>query len=197
MLVRLPERAVSPCERTLAYLVAAEADEPAAGIARAMLENGSLGNDFLFGAEGADHPTRSTGEAVEQVLRSARARAQGGQGLAPFLAQGANHGIRACILFVPPRARAWLDRVEEQILHSPGPFRAIIGVDGVRPSGKDWSWRKLLLRPEPRPGSKPAEVREVAERLRQAGAEVTILDRATGQTIAPHDLPGMKLTITI
>src|SRR5262249_27748597 len=65
LLVRMPERAVSPCERTLAYLVASLADEPSAGLARAVLESGALGADFLFAADGEENPTSEAREGVE------------------------------------------------------------------------------------------------------------------------------------
>src|SRR5262249_60945828 len=130
MLVRQPEKAISPSQRTLAYLVAAEEDEPAAGIARAVLENGALGNEYLFGAEGSDEPTRVVSDAVDQVVRSVNARSAGGMGLDGFLAKGESHGIQACILFVPAQPGDWLDRRLEQMSRRPGAFRAVIGSSG-------------------------------------------------------------------
>src|SRR5262249_11252208 len=102
LLVRLPEKAITASRRTLVYFVAGPGDEPSAGIARAVLETGQLGNDYHFGADGADAMVRTAPEAVDQLVRSASARQRGGQGLAPFLDRGEAVGVRACILFVPP-----------------------------------------------------------------------------------------------
>jgi hypothetical protein len=182
LLVRTQERAVKPCERSLAYLVAAAGDEPSAGIARGVLEAGALGKDFLFAAEGEEAPTAEAAEAVEQVVRSARAKARGGEGLAPFLAHGASQGISACVLFVPARPGQWLDRVAEDIATHPGPFRVLVGVDGLRPQQTS-SLRKLVFREPLHAGASPEEVGAVCERLRQAGADVSLIDRTTGELI--------------
>lgn len=181
LLVRTPERAVKPCERSMAYLVGARADEPAAGIARAVLEGGALGKDFLFAAEGAESPTQNAREAVEQVIASANARDQAGAGLGGLLDRGEAHGLQACILFVPAEPGPWLERVAEQVARRPGPFRAIIGVDGIRSAARPSAVRRLFLSTEPVPGSSPDHVRAVCARLAAAGAEVSVVNRASGE----------------
>jgi hypothetical protein len=193
MLVRQPEKALSPSQRTLAYLVAAEGDEPAAGIARAVLENGCLGNEYLFSAEGSEEPTRVVSEAVDQVVRSVNAQHRGGMGLDAFLAKGQSHGIQACILFVPSRPGEWLDRVLGQMGRHPGPFRAVIGVDGIQTAGQGRSLNKFLFRKEAVTGGRPEEIQQVGERLQAAGAEVLILDRLSGQASRLLDLPAAHL----
>jgi hypothetical protein len=185
MLVRTPERAVAPCEKTLAYLVAAEADEPAAGIARAVLENGSLGNDFIFCADGEEVPTRNVHEAIEQVVRSSNARGHGGSGLGQFLAQGESQGIGACILFVPGRPRAWLNRVAETVAGNRGPFRVIIGVDGIA-TAKPGRLRRLLLHEKPGSSTRVADVRQVYDRLLGLGADVCVVNRVSGKILTPQ-----------
>ena len=106
LMVRMPERAVSPAEKTLAYLVAAPGDEPAAGIACAAIENDlKIGPDYLLHADGATACTRNVPEAVDQVVRSVNARSEGGTRLESLLVDGENQGIQACLMFVPPQAR--------------------------------------------------------------------------------------------
>jgi hypothetical protein len=188
MLVRMPERAVSPCEKTLAYLVAAEGDEAAAGITRAVLENGSLGSDFLFGADGAESPTQDIREAVASVARSANARELAGRGLASFLAAGEKQGIRACLLFVPGRIGPWLGHVAAQMRCGQGPFRVLIGVDGIRRTRRGRMLRKLLLRDSDPSLSQAAEVRQICERLRPLASEVRIIQRTTGTILWPQEL---------
>jgi hypothetical protein len=188
MLVRTPERAVAPCEKTLAYLVAGAGDEPAAGIARAVLENGSLGTDFLFGADGGEVPTRNLHEALEQVVRSANARQQGGMGLGQFLSQGESQGIRACILFVPGQPGAWLSRIAEQIANNHGPFRVIIGVDGIDKAAKAGLLRRLLIQEKPGSRTRVTDVRAVYDCLLSLGAEVCIVNRSSGEILTLQDL---------
>jgi hypothetical protein len=191
LLVRLPERATAPCEKTLAYLVAADDDEPAAGVARAALENGSLGYDYLFGADGAEAPTPDGRAAVELVVRSAAARGQGGAGLQHFLGQGEKLGIRACVLFVPARPGDWLLRVAAALARHNGPCRVVVGTDGVCGRGGRW-WRRWLFRPEPAVGSREADVRAVCDRLTAAGAAVCVIDRTTGQQHLTAAGPGSQ-----
>jgi hypothetical protein len=189
MLVRTPERAIAPCEKTLAYLVAADGDEPAAGIARAVLENGSLGTDFLFSANGAEAATRNVQEAVEQLVRSVNARDEGGRGLGAFLAHGESQGIRACILFVSGRPGAWLNRVAQQVAGNHGPFRVIIGVDGIETGRRGWLRRLLLTSGGVDPRCTPiTDVRRVYDRLLGLGAEVCVVNRATGTILTSTEI---------
>jgi hypothetical protein len=188
MLVRMPETAISPTQRTLAYLVAAEGDEPAAGIARAVLENGSLGTDYLFGADGGSEPTRVISDAIHMVVGSINHRPHGGGGLDSFLVDGESRGVTACILFVPSRPGPWLDRVAEQLARHPGPFRAIVGVDSIQPPASRQGLNRVLFRREKTDGSRAEEVRAVYQRLQAAGAEVTVLNRRTGETTPPTNI---------
>ncbi|MEO7327780.1 MAG: DUF58 domain-containing protein, partial [Minicystis sp.] len=55
LVVRTPERAFSVSRKTIAYLVAGEGDEPAAGAARVAVESGALGATWVLGADGNDH----------------------------------------------------------------------------------------------------------------------------------------------
>jgi hypothetical protein len=174
LLVRQPELAVAPSDKTMAWLVAGQGDEPAAGIARAVLENGSLGRDYLFGADGADSPTRDASEALEQVVRSVNFRKEGAESLGNFLARGEAQGVSACVLFVPSVPGEWLDRVLQTLPGHRGPFRVIIGVDGMPVDRCQGRLRRLLLKDEPA---------RVHDQLLNAGAEVRILDRLTGEIV--------------
>jgi hypothetical protein len=187
LLVRTPERAVAPCEKTMAYLVAADGDEPAAGVARAVLEGGLLGADFLFGADGGE-PVRTPAEAVELILRSAAIRGEGAAGLEAFLNRGESLGLKACLLFVPPRPGAWLERVARLVAARRGPFRAVIGTDGLAPAGRGRFLKRLLLRAAPEPRSDAADVRRVYQQLQRLGADVCVVDRALGRLVPPTDL---------
>ena len=53
LVVRAPERALSPAQQAVAYLVTDLRDEPAAGTARAAIDVGALGEGWLFGRTAA------------------------------------------------------------------------------------------------------------------------------------------------
>jgi hypothetical protein len=188
LLVRMPERAVTPSRKTLVYFVAGPGDEPGAGLARSLLESGQLGNEYHFGADGSTAMMRTAGEALDQLVRSAPCRAAGGEGLESFLRRGETLGLGACILFVPPRPGAWLPRVLAQLARFRGPFLVLIGVDGVRPTHRRARLRNWLLVPESGDLPTSGEVRQIHEALARTGAEVRIVNRRTGQEITPSSL---------
>ncbi len=109
VVVRTPERAVSAARKTYAYLVAGDADEPAAGAARVALDSGALGSAWVFGADACEESAESKGKALELIARSARAtEAQHGAGLSRFLERHGGSG--RVIVFVPARPGPWLGR---------------------------------------------------------------------------------------
>ena len=57
LMVRVPERALSRARRVVAYQVAGPDDEASAAAAKVAAESGSLGGEWIFGADGS-------GEAV-------------------------------------------------------------------------------------------------------------------------------------
>ncbi|MBU6161768.1 MAG: DUF58 domain-containing protein, partial [Myxococcales bacterium] len=63
LVVRTPERAISPVQKTIAYMVAGPNDEASAGAARSALEDGSLGEDWVMGADGTPTISSEVGEA--------------------------------------------------------------------------------------------------------------------------------------
>lgn len=160
MMVRTPERASTPKSKLMAYFVAGDGDEPSAGVARGLIEAGRLSADLLFSADGEATSTWEPGEAVDQIVRSARPGVRGGEGLGRFLEEGQAQGLNACILFVPPRPGPWLERVCAQVRRYPLHYRAIIGVDGY------------------------ADISHIVESLRRANVEPSVVDRITGASLA-------------
>jgi hypothetical protein len=193
MLVRMPERAVRPCEKMLIYFVASPGDEAAAGIARAMLEGTEPGQNYLFAADGADSPTRSSREALDQLVRSAGAWSCGGLGLERFLGRCETAGAAACLLFVPSEPGPWLGRVAEQLARHRGSCRAIVGIDGFQLPPEDWSLRQLLVSRPASAGARPVDVSQVCQVLSRCGAEVWVIDRASGRSYRPTDLPAISV----
>ncbi len=108
LMVRTPERARSPSDKTVAYVVTGEGDEPAAGAARAAVQNGALGASWRLGADGVDHDATEADAAEEMLAKSGNTDvSRGGSGLHEFLARAAadsGRGVSArAVLFVPAR----------------------------------------------------------------------------------------------
>jgi hypothetical protein len=70
LLVRQPERSLTQTTRTVAYLIAGPRDEASAAAARVALEQGALGADWLFGADGTPTPASDLPAALEAIVRS-------------------------------------------------------------------------------------------------------------------------------
>ena len=181
MMVRTPEISVEPTDRVLAFMVAAKGDDPAAGLARSALRSGALGPDVIFMADGASEPSKTYPEALDQIVRSIAHRDSGGGGLDRFLTRGEAVGASAAFLFVSSRPGPWLDRVCSVISTHPGPFRIVIGVDGIRKESKFRRWRGWLMRPLQDGLASPSELRIVRDRLIHSGAQVVVINRRIGE----------------
>jgi hypothetical protein len=193
ILVRQPERAIAPRQKTLAYLVASHDDEPTAGTARTALELGFFGPDFVFRADGADASTNQIPEAVEQIVRSSRLPDRdGGRGLGTFLDEERGDA-KACLVFVPQSPGPWLQPLLEQAHRRKGRLSVVIGVDRLQTGSRPSLLRRLLFDVGDRSyKDRVAALRQICEPLSAAGAPIVILDRNTGQPIPPHQLQGPR-----
>jgi hypothetical protein len=147
LMVRQPERAISPTPRTCAYLVAGPQDEFCAGLLRTILESGLLGAGWRFGADGNQGYCEKTEEAMTFLARSGNLSMQGREevGLRAFLNQAAKDGFNACMVGLPSVPGKWLDDVrqatrqqgiEVSFAAAPG----YVATDFVR--GRTW-WTKI------------------------------------------------------
>lgn len=187
LLVRTPERAITPLPSVCAFMVAGPEDEAAASAARYFLEEGLLGRDYLFSADGATAPTSDAAEALDQLIRSARHRDLAGEGLEHFLGRLEASRRQSCVLFVPPVAGPWLARVERLAALIPG-GQAVTALDDHPGVGAGRSWRRYLFA-EPAGSARAARsVGEVARRLTRAGLEVHVLHRPSGELLGRAQL---------
>ena len=180
LLVRMPERSISPRPITVAFLVAGAGDEPTAATARLYLERGLLGPDFLFSADGAARPTAKTGEAVEQIVDSIRSRHDGAVSLPALAAQVEPARLGACVVFVPPVDGPWRERVLAFARRLPSPPTVVIGVEGAAPEAKPRLRRWLVRNPQ---AATTNGVRHLRATLENEGMRVQVLHRQTGQVL--------------
>jgi len=180
LLVRMPERSISPRPITVAFMVAGDGDEPTAATARLYLERGLLGPDFLFSADGATRPTAKTHEAVEQIVDSIRSRREGAVSLPALASQVEPARLGACVVFAPPVDGPWRERVTAFARRLPAPPIVVIGVEGAPPEERRGRLRRWLIR-----GRAPAPngFGHLRTALENEGLRVQVLHRETGQVL--------------
>jgi uncharacterized protein (DUF58 family) len=185
LMVRTPERALSVARRMAAFLLAGERDDASAACARLALERRLLGHDWIFGTDDEVGGTTVLGEALDALMRSGQSRrrtgAHAGQGLWAFVQRVEREGPASLIVFAPSRPGAWTDHVVSVARRRK--LRVVIGVDGVYERGRPPLWRRLLAFERAPEGTAALELEQVLRTLAQAGAEVTVLDRGSGQPL--------------
>lgn len=192
LMVRTPERAVSPSLRIVAYLPAAQGDEPAAAAARVAVESRLLGDGWVFSADGATGPAQHAEHASELIVasRNARDTPEGdAAGLQRFLSTEAEAGRTRLVLFVPAVPGPWLATCLQALAGRAVPVTAVLCTDGVdevatAPTKRD----RYLKRPEqagPKRESRTTvdQLQEVADTLSAAGVHVLGVERPTGKML--------------
>ncbi len=184
LLVRMPERAVSPMPTTSAFLVAGASDEAAAAAARLYVETGLLGDDFVFAADGAATPTNKPAEAVDQIVDSIRERDNGGGSLESFRRGVEPVRLGRCIVFAPPSDGAWCERVAAFSRGLPSPATVIIGVEGDASAPAKRGLARFLVRQKKTALHVHPDLAAVRAKLEGSGMQVKVLHRETGQVLA-------------
>lgn len=190
LLVRTPERAITPRPSSVAYLVSGPGDEAMAGAARFFIEEGLLGKDFVFCADGAASLAHSLEEATDQIIHSARFRDRGGEGLGSFVRQLSPQQLEACVLFVPPVDGPWLRRVE-QISERVIGGRVITAVDDHLQPIKTSAVHRLLFSHTDKHLLSARRLGRVVRRLSGCGLQVHVIHRPTGELMAPAQLDAL------
>lgn len=145
--VRLPERSVFQSNRTVAYLLSGPGDEAAAAVARAAVETGALGEDWLFGADGTDTPAHNEPDKALEAIAASRALGDPlGYGLDRFLQNNATQGAGHCIVFSPAHAGPWVAQLRQTVGRYRGRISLVLATDGFTDTSPASPWRKLLLR---------------------------------------------------
>jgi hypothetical protein len=180
LFVRTPERSASVARRVAAYLVCGPDDEPAAGAARAALESGALGGDWLLGADGCAGEARQLDQALSLLARSGGAR--GATRIAGFAARLAAEPETALLIFAPARTGAWVDEVERALRARAGEGAIVLALDPAPAPRARWPWQRRKT-----PAPDPIE----SLRARLAGvARVAVAERSAGASAARAALAG-------
>lgn len=201
LVIRTPERAISPARQTVAYMVASKADEPAAGAARVAVDGGALGREWVLGADGSTTKAKTKDQALDLLVGSAKAdEKKGGAGLAEFLTNVSVGSVGRAVVFVPGRPGPWLDKVADATRNQGGRVEFVICTDGVERPKKPGFLRRVALGDKgeptaPAPGTtRPAtaaEINEVVKRLTGARSKVVVIDRVAGKVYSAAHLEHM------
>ena len=194
IVIRTPERAIAPARQTCAYLVAGAGDEAAARAARVAIEAGSLGTQWVLGADGADEPAKHKIQALEVLARSGNCDdEQAGAGLSRFLQKHAATGGARVVVFVPPKPGPWLEKVMAAAKARSSPTRGspvefVVCMDGMIKSPKtSWLGNIALDAATPenaQPGmvlAKSTDVSSVINTLAATRSNVVLIDRRAGR----------------
>jgi uncharacterized protein (DUF58 family) len=191
LIVRTPERALSPARRAVSYVATGRGDEAAAGVARRAVETGALGASFVLGADGVAEDARSADEALELLAHSASAdEAEGGAGLARFLARASPVPGARAIVFVPAFRGPWTAHVLAALRtkNSMGraPMQVVVCADGIDRRRRPSLAKRLLVGAVRGHEERPAahDVEALLGTLASAGADVLLVDRRRGQVYA-------------
>ncbi|MFH1131141.1 MAG: DUF58 domain-containing protein [Pseudomonadota bacterium] len=185
LLVRTPERAITPSPSTAAYFVAGDNDESTASAARFFVEEGLLGQNFKFCADGALQPTSNPREAIEQIIESVKYRNKGAIGLFDFLTRIGQRHRQNCFLFVPPTIGVWLPIVEKAAKQIPGAI-VVMAVDGTFDTPPQIRIKKLLFANEP--DAYLRQLPNTVNRLSTAGFQAKVIHRTRGVLISVAQL---------
>jgi hypothetical protein len=183
LMVRVPERALSRARRTVAYLVAGAHDEAAAAAARAAIEEGALGIDWQFAADGSPEATSDRSEALHKVMTSSGFGGPSGSGMKRFLAEVDPRGPAALVVFAPPSMGGWLDEMRSLTMRRYGRVRVVIAVDAVHETAAQSRWRRWLLMPAGSSGVARGDLERVGRVLSRLRCEVVIIDRVSGRVL--------------
>ena len=182
--VRIPELAIDRSQKTIAYLVAGEGDEAAAAAARVALESGTLGDDWIFGADGTHGPIEELAPALQAIARSGSVSEDGDaavSALGSFLREVGQAGETHGIVFVPAHLGPWLDAVLEAAAAYPGALSFVVGTDGIRRDRPEPLWRRFLFAEEPTGAVYTEELGKVLGRLTATGGPTLVADRPSGR----------------
>ncbi|TNF24994.1 MAG: DUF58 domain-containing protein [Deltaproteobacteria bacterium] len=192
LMVREPERAIAPRPAMVAFFVAGEHDEPSASTARVFLEQGLLGADFVFAAEGAPRPTHDRGEALEQVIRSRAHRDTQADGLISLFRAVDRARLDNLVIFVPASDGPWIDKVLTASRRLPLPPMLVLTVDGELESATRSRAQRFLWEHEDHSDPTLRDLPAVYDRLRAANADVRVIHRASGRRLEATQIDALR-----
>lgn len=184
LMVRVPERALSPRPKVCAYLVTSPADEAAAALCRVLLERQALGTDWRFGCDGLEGYDHDSERALDRLARSGASRRPQPEQLAQYLRQAQLDGYAQGVIVAPLDLAGQDQALHSRLLLSPIPVQLFLAVDGASAAPRQ-GWRRWVLQ-----GQGGADLQQQLRRAASLWSNfpgaISVVDRQTGEVI--HDL---------
>lgn len=185
--VRLSEKSVFHSKRTIAYLLSSENDEAAAAAARIALQTNALGDDWAFGADGAETPCSTLESALDAVAKSRALKGEHRYGLNNFLQLSLAEGQAHCIIFGAAGTAQWNEALKNTFAQFPGQFSLVLATDGIADEKEQNWWQRLLMRSTkdeftPQSVSSMQELKKNLTDLGQLVESAVVIDRRSGQS---------------
>ena len=190
--VRLAEKSVFHSQRTLAYLLSSPNDEAAAAAARIALQQGVLGDDWVFGADGYPDPCTSLPSALRAVAASRAISQAHSYGLDRFMQSQANAGGTHCIVFAAAEQANWIPLLQNTLQRYRGQISLVLAIDGLFEDKPAAAWQRLLFKSqENRALSAESRINKpdllgLLTEIGQFVESMLIIERRTGQCFDRH-----------
>ena len=182
LLVRSPERARSPHEKPLLYLVSGRKDGAAAALAWFLLQDGLGGDGMRFACDGHPEATEDAAEIRQAILESFDARSPPGADLRQALEKAGFRDRGSLILIAPAVTKPWKDRVLPLIEREPLRTSIVAAAD-LGPASSDRSrLRDALFIPQANPDPSWEQVRTSLLAL-PTSCSLTLADRRSGKVM--------------
>jgi len=184
--VRLAEKSVFHSQKTIAYLLSSKHDEAASAIARVALEQGALGEHWVFGADGTNGAADSTTGALEAIARSRALASPHQYGLDDFIQHSAGDAATHCIVFAAAEQADWVPLLQNTMQRFRGPFSLVLATDGFNDSNAVPLWQRLLLKSpensqiETDPGIKRSDLLGLLTDMGHLVESTLIIERRSG-----------------
>jgi hypothetical protein len=187
--VREPERSIAPLPSSSVYFVAGPEDERSAELVRTLIEDGMLGDEIIFGADGADAPAFTTDGALQLLVNSAHYRADGGAGLAAFARTVQGGPAGRCLVFLPGVRGPWSTALDAFVSLLPMAPTFLVTVDGDvsgRSRVERWFWTEDEAE-TPNLDCLP----DLHRRLEEMGGPVQVVHAGAGRTLTRQEIAAM------
>lgn len=178
VMVRSPERALSPVEELSAHVVISDTDGAAAGAARILVERAGPQTDYTLTADGTTEAATDRQGAYSVLRQSGLGDLESGGDIGRFIDGLAQRAGSRGILMVSPTPGSWLPRTIQQLHRVPGRVDVFVCYDHVVSGGREW------LRSETPSGAaaRSADLETVVSAFEGIARHVYLLDRRLGKS---------------
>ena len=190
--VRLAEKSVFQSTRTVAYLLSSKHDEAASAVARAALESGALGDDWVFSADGSEGVYSDLASSLSAIAKSRAIREPYPYGLNDFLSKASAQTATHCIVFAAAESAPWLLPIRNTISSYSGQFTLVLATDGLEEKTTPGIWSRLLLRDGTQGlnqgpvNTSRQELIKLLTEIGQLAESALLVDRKTGNSFDHH-----------